>query len=296
MAPDAGGNREGPVGNMKMRLGILALAVLCACPVGSFAQSNVINGIAHVAYRVSDLDKEIAFLEKLGYQESFGFTDAAGKTTEVFIKINDRQFFEVYPQTDPAQKLGWMHVCYESADIDALYSALVAHGLKPTPVRKAGAGNMLTTMNDPEGRTTEFTQYMPGSRHTLDKGLHLGDHRISDQLLGFSLPVPDLDAARKFYAAGLGFDARDGKNGLRLTIPGVPDARIQIRSVAADASPETLFSVPDAAKALQQLQAAGLEPKQDRNRVLISDPDGNVLAFVAPRTHERAPAQSPQPN
>jgi catechol 2,3-dioxygenase-like lactoylglutathione lyase family enzyme len=266
----------------------LALAILS---VSAFAQSPVINGIAHVAYRVSDLDKEVAFLQKLGYQESFGFTDAAGKTTEVFIKINDRQFFEVYPQTDPAQKLGWMHVCYESGDIDALYSMLVAHGLKPTPVRKAGAGNMLTTMNDPEGRTTEFTQYMPGSRHTLDKGLHLGDHRISDQLLGFSLPVPDLDAARKFYTAGLGFDARDGKNGLRLTIPGAPDARIQIRSAAAAATPATLFSVPDAAKALQQLQAAGLEPKQDRNRVLVSDPDGNVLAFVAPRTDEDTPAQ-----
>ncbi len=205
---------------MKSRFAtFLALATLS---VSAFAQSPIINGIAHVAYRVSDLDKEVAFLQKLGYQESFGFTNAAGKTTEVFIKINDRQFFEVYPQTDPAQKLGWMHVCYESADIDALYAALVAHGLKPTPVRKAGAGNMLTTMDDPEGRTTEFTQYMPGSRHSLDKGLHLGDQRISDQLLGFSLPVPDLDAARKFYTTGLGFDARDTKNGLRLTIPGVP--------------------------------------------------------------------------
>ncbi len=267
---------------MKSRFAaFLALALFSA---NAFAQSPIINGIAHVAYRVSDLDKEVAFLAKLGYQQSFGFTDAAGKTTEVFIKINDRQFFEVYPQTDPAQKLGWMHVCYESGDIDALYAALVAHGLKPTPVRKAGAGNMLTTMNDPEGRTTEFTQYMPGSRHTLDKGLHLGDHRISDQLLGFSLPVPDLDAARKFYTAGLGFEARDSNNELRLSIPGAPDARIQIRSAAADATPETLFSVPDAAKATQQLQAAGLQPKQDRNRVLVSDPYGNVLAFVAPRT------------
>ncbi len=54
--------------------------------------------------------------------------------------------------------------------------------------------------------------------------------------------------------------------------------------VAADTTPETLFSVPDAAKALQQLQAAGLQARQDRNRVLVSDPDGNVLVFVAPRT------------
>jgi catechol 2,3-dioxygenase-like lactoylglutathione lyase family enzyme len=272
---------------MKFRcIAVLALALLSATTFAqtpAAAQAPVINGIAHVAYRVSDLDKEVAFLAKLGYQESFGFTDAAGKTTEIFIKINDRQFFEVYPQADPSQKLGWMHVCYESGDINALYAALVAHGLKPTPVRKAGAGNLLSTMNDPEGRTTEFTQYMPGSRHTLDNGLHTGEHRISIQLLGFELPVPDLDAAKKFYVDGLGFVARDGKNGLRFSIPSVPDARIQIRPATTGASPQTLFSVPDAAKALQQLQGAGVQPTQQRNRVLVSDPDGNVLAFVAPR-------------
>jgi catechol 2,3-dioxygenase-like lactoylglutathione lyase family enzyme len=269
---------------MKMRFSIfVALTIFCACSLRSFSQAPVIDGIAHVAYRVSDLDKEVAFLTKLGYQESFGFTDAAGKTTEIFIKINDRQFFEVYPKTDPSQKLGWMHVCYESGDINSLYAALVAHGLKPTPVRKAGAGNLLSTMNDPEGRTTEFTQYMPGSRHTLDNGLHMGEHRISAELLGFELPVPDLDAARKFYVDGLGFEARDGKNGLRLSIPGTPDVRIQIRPATSGATPQTLFGVPDAAKALQQLQAAGLQATLQRNRVLVSDPDGNVLAFIAAR-------------
>ena len=97
-----------------------------------------------------------------------------------------------------------MHVCYESDDINALAAALTAHGLKPAEVRKAGAGNLISSLKDPEGRVTEFTQYMPGSRHTLDKGLHLGEHRISDQMLGFSLPVPDLEAARKFYVSGHG--------------------------------------------------------------------------------------------
>ena len=164
---------------MKMRwFLILALAVLCACPFRSIAQAaqtSQITGIAHIAYRASDLGKEVAFLQKLGYEESFGFTNAAGKTTEVFVKVNDRQFIEIYPQTDPSEPLGWMHVCYESGDINALYTALTAHGLKPTEVRKAGAGNLLTTMKDPDDRVTEFTQYMPGSRHTLDKGLHLGE-------------------------------------------------------------------------------------------------------------------------
>lgn len=262
----------------------MALAVLGVCSLSSFAQTSQISGIAHIAYRASDLDKEVAFLAKLGYQQSFGFTDAAGKTTEVFVKVNDRQFIEIYPQTDAAQPLGWMHVCYESADINALAASLSAHGLAPTEVRKAGAGNLLTTMKDPEGRVTEFTQYMPGSRHTLDKGLHLGEHRVSEEMLGFALPVPDLEAARKFYVAGMGFEARDAKGGLRMTLPSVPGLRVQISTATAGAAPETIFRVADTARAAEQLKAAGLEVKQEGKRVVVRDPDGNAFAFIAPRT------------
>jgi catechol 2,3-dioxygenase-like lactoylglutathione lyase family enzyme len=269
---------------MKMRwMGILALTVLCVSSLRSFGQTGQITGIGHIAYRVSDLDKEVAFLGKLGYEESFGFTDAAGKTTEVFVKVNDREFIEIYPQTDPAQPLGWMHVCYEADDINGLVASLTAHGLQPKPVRKAGAGNLISSLDDPEKRVTEFTQYMPGSRHTLDKGLHLGQHRVSDKLLGFEVPVPDVEAARKFYVAGLGFEAREGREGLRLSLPGAPDLRIQIRAAAACGGPETLFRVTDTEKTAEQLKALGIAAKQERNRVLVSDPDGNVFAFVASR-------------
>jgi catechol 2,3-dioxygenase-like lactoylglutathione lyase family enzyme len=267
-------------------VGIFVLAALCTCSVrasAQAAQTSQISGIAHIAYRASDLDKEVAFLAKLGYEQSFAFTNPAGKTTEVFIKVNDRQFIEVYPQTNPTETLGWMHVCYESDDINGLFTALTAHGLKPTEVRKAGAGNMLTTMKDPEGRTTEFTQYMSGSRHTLDKGLHLGAHRISEELLGFSLPVPDLEAAKKFYVTGMGFEARDGRSGLRLTLADVPGLRVQIQPAAAGVTPQTIFRVADTTKATDRLKAAGLEVKQEGNRVLVNDPDGNVFAFIAPR-------------
>jgi predicted enzyme related to lactoylglutathione lyase len=176
-----------------------------------------------------------------------------------------------------------MHVCYESDDINALVSALTAHGLTPRPVSKAGAGNLISSLKDPEDRVTEFTQYMPGSRHTLDKGLHLGEHRISEEMLGFSLPVPDLEAARKFYVSALGFEARNGRTGLRMSLASVPDMRIQIRTAAAGVTPETLFRVADTAKTAEQLKAAGLEVKQERNRILVNDPDGNVFAFIAPR-------------
>jgi catechol 2,3-dioxygenase-like lactoylglutathione lyase family enzyme len=264
---------------MKMRwIGILALAALCACVPCTFAQAGQITGIAHIAYRVSDLDRELAFLQKLGYQQSFALT-ANGKTTEVFVKINDRQFLELYPRTDPSQPLGWMHVCYESGDINALVAALAARGLNPRPVSKAGAGNLISALRDPDGRTTEFTQYMPGSRHTLDKGMHLGENRISATLLGFILPVSGLDADRQFYK-NLGFNVADAKAGFRVTDPAVADLRIDIDAAGAGDQPQTLFQAPDARKAANDLRKRGIDGSRQKKTVVVHDPDGNTLVLV----------------
>jgi catechol 2,3-dioxygenase-like lactoylglutathione lyase family enzyme len=271
---------------MKMRcISALALAVLCACSLRLYAQAPAISGIAHVAYRVSSLEAEVSFLHKLGFEESFGFT-RDGKTTEVFVKINDRQFFEVYPQTDPSQPLGWMHICYESDainDLDALY---VAHGLKASPVVKAGAGNLIFSLKDPEDRVTEFTQYMPGSRHSLDKGMHLGANRVSQEIDGIELPVPDLSAARQFYTAGLGFQARQIKSGLRVRITSQAYPWIDLSAAAAGNKPLLLFRVPDAAAAARQLRGQGLAVKQGKKLVSVIDPDGNVLAFIEDNTRK----------
>lgn len=38
-------------------------------------------GIAHIAFRVSDMDKAELFYESLGYQDPFSLTDRSGKTT-----------------------------------------------------------------------------------------------------------------------------------------------------------------------------------------------------------------------
>jgi len=260
---------------------ILLFAVFCVTQLP--AQTSQITGIAHIAYRATDLDKEVAFFQKLGFEQAFANTGPDGKVTESFIKVNDRQFIEVYPPGAASEQMGWMHVCYESGDLNALFATLTAHGLTPSAVRKAGAGNLLTVLKDPDGRVTEFTQYMPGSRHTLDLGKHLGEHRVSDLMTGFELPVPDLETARKFYVSGMGFEAREGRNGLRITVPGAPDMRIQIRKAEADAKPATIFRIADVAAATKQLQAAGLTVMQERNRVTVTDPDGNVFAFVAPR-------------
>jgi catechol 2,3-dioxygenase-like lactoylglutathione lyase family enzyme len=261
---------------------IVIPALACALSVLAIAQPPAadagINGIAHIAFRVSDLDREIAFLGKLGYEESFAITNN-GNTSEVFVKINDRQFIELYPQTDPKQPLGWMHVCFEAGDLNALIKFYNSTGLKAAPVRKAAAGNLISNTNDPEGRVTEFTQYMPGSRHTLDRGQHLGANRVSTELMGFDLPVKEGAAEKEFYI-DLGFEAQEVNGNVRLTAPGAPDMRLELRPAQQGAQPQFLFPVSDARKAADGLKNAGVKFDRDGKLLFVHDPDGNNFVFL----------------
>ena len=268
---------------------IVVVSLACAFLGQALAQPPApdagITGIAHIAFRVSDLDREITFLGKLGYEESFAIA-SAGKTMEVFVKVNDRQFIEIYPQSNPAQPLGWMHVCYEAGDLDALVKYYLSIGLKAAPVRKAGAGNLISATDDPEGRVTEFTQYMPGSRHMLDRGQHLGVNRVSTELLGFDLPVNDLAAEKQFYIQ-LGFEAEDDDGNVRLTTPGAPDLRIELRKAHPGDQPEFLFPVPDARKAADILKSAGVKVQRNGKLLFVHDPDGNAFVFLETGTEHK---------
>jgi len=261
---------------------LASLAIVLACSATLVAQppppNQGIIGIAHIAFRVSDLDREIAFLGKLGYQESFAMTNA-GKTTEVFIKVNDHEFIELYPQTNRSQPLGWMHICYEAGDLNALQHYYATEGLNPTPVRKAAAGNLISSINDPEHGVTEFTQYMPGSRHTLDIGQHLGAGRISNELMGIDLPVIEGAAMKEFYT-DLGFEADDTNGNVRLTTPGAPDLHMELRPASPRAQPEFLFPVADAKKAYKALEYAGVNAQRESGLVFVKDPDGNLFVFL----------------
>jgi catechol-2,3-dioxygenase len=72
----------------------LAIAILAVRPL--VAQSTDLDGIAHVALRVTDLNKSRQFYETLGFEKAFEFAQA-GKAIELFMKINNRQFIELYP-------------------------------------------------------------------------------------------------------------------------------------------------------------------------------------------------------
>src|SRR5258708_8848753 len=103
-----------------LRSCVLAILV-CLFPVLGTAQIQPANlaGIAHIAFRVSDLTRSRIFYQKLGFQQAF-VTTKDGKITESFLKVNDQQFIEIYPQQDPSQSIGIMHVWFEPNDLDTL--------------------------------------------------------------------------------------------------------------------------------------------------------------------------------
>ncbi len=130
-----------------------------------------LDGIAHVALRVSDVAKSRAFYKTLGWEQAFEFSDDQGTTTS-YVKVNDRQFIELYRRNKPSDPLGLMHICLEAGDIDRVSAAYIASGLAPTQPKKAHAGNLLFNLRDPEGQVIEYTQYLPGSLHYEDHGKH----------------------------------------------------------------------------------------------------------------------------
>ena len=237
-----------------------------------------VTGLAHVAYRVADLDREEAFLRKLGFERSFALTGKDGRLTESFVKINDRTFLEVYPQTSPAQELGWLHVCYESPDLTAYATAIGGKsGIKPLAVHKAGAGNLITAFPDPDGRNTEFTQYLPGSKHMNDAGQHLLPNRIAEAVAGIEFGAPDMQRSRSFYEA-MGMHVSERPSGLHVQISQADVPWIELSP--AGSTPKLYLQVRSLNKAAAQLKAAGIAFQKTKESVAIQDPEGNQMVFV----------------
>jgi len=248
-------------------------------------QTPELAGIAHAAIRVSDLAKSREFYVKLGFQEAFAMSQD-GTPTEAFLKVNDRQFIELYPRRQSSQPIGFMHVCFESKGLDALNRFYLDRGLSPIPVWRAGAGNLLFTMQGPEQQNIEYTQYMPGSKHSTDRGKHLGANRISEQILAVGIEMQDPAAARTFYTEKLGFMPANSPAPLLepgqiwLGLPGQSGQSVVIVQHTRRSRFQLYFAVADLRRTRAQLKAIHLTVEKHRSSLSIQDPDGNRIVFV----------------
>lgn len=257
--------------------------------LNSTLQSQQINfdleGIAHTAIRVRDLDQSRKFYEKLGLQEAFSRKED-DVPTESFIKVNDRQFIELYPKTASEQTIGFLHVCFEADDLQSLRDGYVQRGLTPIQVRRAGAGNLLFTMEGPEKQNIEFTQYMPGSMHSADRGKHLGKDRITSQILAVGIPMRNTDKARKFYEQKMAFLPATSPvaslpvNHDWLFIPGSSREMVAFVRDLPGNTFELILGVKNLEQASNTLAARGFHPQRTGNTILVFDPDGNRIEFL----------------
>jgi catechol 2,3-dioxygenase-like lactoylglutathione lyase family enzyme len=291
------------------RIALLALAASLSTfapaqaptPAAVPAAVPPMNGIAHIAVRVKDIAASAAFYHKLGFDQAFANMAKDGTTvTQSFVKLNDRQFIELYPVTEHDPRIEFLHLCFEGADLNAIHDYYIAEGLTPISVRTAGAGNLLFTMKGPQQfadpQNIEYTQYMPGSKHTVDFGQHLGPDRIGDKMTVVALAMQDPAAARTYYLTKLGFTP-DSANPARLNLPGTSGEQVEI--VPVDPLGPRSSIVLDSAnldKAAAQLTRQQIEFKRasaantDANgkthtieMISVTDPDGNIIRIQSAR-------------
>jgi catechol 2,3-dioxygenase-like lactoylglutathione lyase family enzyme len=267
-----------------LRFALLTLAATLV-PSRSYGQSQAeartppLSGIAHIAIRVHDVAAARDFYEKLGFEQVFDLSKN-GVPYESFIKIDDTQFIELYPTTDHDPKAGFLHLCFEGADLNAIHDDYVSRGLAPKGVRKAGAGNLLFTMVGPQqpdfAQNIEYTQYQPGSLHFNDRGKHLGPDRIADKLVSVTVAMQDPASARDFYINQLDFKSIAG-DPMSLHLPGDSGEEIRIAPASLGSAAHITLGTENLGKAARRLHKQEIPASKDGKNLTVTDPDGNVI-------------------
>jgi catechol 2,3-dioxygenase-like lactoylglutathione lyase family enzyme len=237
------------------------------------------NGIAHVALRVHDLASFVAFYEKLGFEQAFDLRKD-NVPYESFIKINDTQFIELHAATPTDTDTGFLNLCFEGADLQAINDDYLSHGLTPTSVRKTDAGNLRFIMGGPTQpsgpQIIEYTQYMPGSLHSEDQGKHLGPDRVAERLIAVSLPMADPSSARDFYINQLNFKPI-ANDPMSLHMPGESGQELEIIPATTGSHARITLESSNLGKAARHLHKEGIFAVKNGTTLTAIDPDGNVL-------------------
>jgi catechol 2,3-dioxygenase-like lactoylglutathione lyase family enzyme len=161
-----------------------------------------IVGIAHVAFRVSDLEKSRAY-----YEDFLGFAELPAKNPDgaVFVKINDQQYVELIPGlAHGADRFD--HLAFETDDAERLRAYLASRDVRvPDSASKGPAGDFEFRATDPDGHAIEFVQYARDGWSARERGNFMPAARVSHSLSHAGILVGNLDDALEFYRDVLGF-------------------------------------------------------------------------------------------
>jgi len=124
-----------------------------------------IAGLAHVAIKVTDLDRTLDFyVNKLGFPEMLRLYNDNGNTWLVYLRITDDQYLEVFPGAENDRAPGWNangmnHMCLAVNDINGLVKQIEAAGIPLLmPLKLALDGNWQAWIEDPDGNRIELME------------------------------------------------------------------------------------------------------------------------------------------
>jgi lactoylglutathione lyase len=124
-----------------------------------------LKGIGHVALKVADIGRSLAFYrDRLGFPEMMHLDKEDGSLWLVYLRITDSQFLELFPggEGDAApgpERTAVNHFCIECSDLQATANALRVAGVALTVEPKLGLdGNWQCWIEDPDGNRIEFMQ------------------------------------------------------------------------------------------------------------------------------------------
>lgn len=288
-----------------------------AAPTAHAAQRPPITGVSHLALYVHDIGKSRAFYKDfLGFAEPFSLTNKDGSLHLTWIKINDRQTLELFPEKEAgSDRLN--HLSIETSDAEAMRAYLASRGVKvPEKVGKGRIGNLNFNIADPDGHTVEIVQYAPDSWTSQAKGKFMPDTRISSHMTHAGILVGPLEPAMSFYCGVLGGKetwrgSRDSKqlSWVNVKFPETEDY-VEFMLYSELPAPDKrgkqhhlCLVVPDVEKAKALLEpraarigymrsmdiATGVNRKRQLN---VWDPDGTRVELMEPRTVDGLPAAS----
>jgi lactoylglutathione lyase len=296
------------------------VAAVAACTSVAVAEDTQakrprITGVAHIAIYAHDVDKTLAFYQDfLGYGEPYRLKRPSGDLHLAFVKVNDRQFVEVFPEKEAGtDRLN--HIALEVEDAEAMRAYLASRGVKvPAKVPVGRIGNANFNITDPDGHTVEIVQYLPDGWSMRQRGKNMPDSRISPRIMHVGIAVGALEPSLAFYRDVLGFQEtwRGSSRGkvLNWVNVKVPDGDTYVEFMLYDAPPTASrlgtmhhlcleVSDIDQAKSILESRPArrdythDLEIKTGVNRkrqLNLYDPDGTRIELMEPRTVDGTPA------
>nr|WP_183720344.1 VOC family protein [Rhizobium sp. BK060] len=158
------------------------------------------EGVTHFALKVVDLQAQLDFYSGImGFKEMFRLHNDNGSVFLVYMRINDRQYLELFPgalglETPSPDARGWQHLCLDVADLDQTVESLRCRGatmclwredlsgifeVQGAAITRGRDGNRQSWVRDPEGNRIELMELsLRGHQYAAIARLSVGDHEV----------------------------------------------------------------------------------------------------------------------